>query len=138
MSAVVSAGMSAVVSVIRSGVLQSQETTIVYRLGRDTAAIEQYTRTNNRLVGEMVSRTGAVVARTMYDYMVQGGRVTAVVMKRVGADGNPLNNGPMEFRFTLRGDSAIREYIWKDSTTRRAFAAPNAFVVAPVFAYGQM
>ena len=116
----------------------AQDNLIVYRLGRDTAAIEQYSRTNNRLTGEMGSRTGPTIFRTTYDYTLQGGRLTAVVVKRFGADGNPLPNAPSEYRFTLTADSAIRELVWKDSTQRRAFAAPNAFVVTPVFAYAPM
>ena len=121
-------------------VTSAQETTIVYRLGRDTAAVEHYTRTNNRLTGEMVQRTGTAVIRTVYDYTLQGGRVTSMTMKRMGADGNPLPNQPVEWRFTLngKGDSAIREVVFRDSTSRRAWVAPNAFVVAPVFAYGPM
>ena len=141
MSARMSAVMSAAVSVAMSAVLQSQEpTVIVYRLGRDTAAIEQYTRTNNRLTGEMVSRTGAAVVRTTYDYALKGGKVTSMVMKRFGADGNPLPNQPLEWRFALngKGDTIVREVIWKDSTSKRYYVSPNAFVVTPVFAYGPM
>ena len=139
-SAFVTVAVSALMTAGMSAVSAGQETTIVYRLGRDTAAVEQYMRTGNRLTGEMVQRTGAAVTRTTYDYTLQGGKVTSVVIKRVGADGNPLPNQPIEWRFTLNGksDSAKREVVFKDSTSTRMFVAPNAFVVAPVFAYGPM
>ena len=135
-----SAALVALSTIVLASVVGAQETTIVYRLGRDTAAVEQYTRTNNRLTGEMVQRTGAAVTRTTYDYTMQGGKVTSVVIRRFGADGNPLPNQPTEWRFTLngKGDSAKREVVFKDSTSTRMFVAPNAFVVAPVFAYGPM
>ena len=46
--------------------LRAQDATIVYRLGRDTVAVEQYTRTPTRFSGEMVSRAGTAVTRTQY------------------------------------------------------------------------
>jgi hypothetical protein len=115
--------------------LSAQDGVIVYRLGRDTAAIEQFTRTPTKFTGEMVSRTGAAVIRTQYDITLANGRPTAAVVRRRQADGSPLANNPTEYRFTFRADSAIRETVWSDSTQRRAFPAANAFPALPVFAY---
>lgn len=121
---------------LASGALSAQQNVIVYRLGRDTVAIEQYTHTNNRLTGEVVSRAGLAVQRVLYDLTLANGRPTAAVVRALRGDGTPFSNLPSEWRFTFRGDSAIREAVFKDSTSRRAFAARNAFPALPVFAYG--
>ncbi len=113
----------------------AQDATIVYRLGRDTVAVEQYTRTPTRFSGEMVSRAGTAVTRTQYDITIAAGRPTAAVVRRRQADGSPIPNNPLEVRFAFRADSARREIVWRDSTQVRAFAAPNAFFTMPVFAY---
>ncbi|MGH7680063.1 MAG: DUF2911 domain-containing protein [Gemmatimonadaceae bacterium] len=119
-------------------IVSAQEGVIVYRLGRDTAAIEQFTRTPSKFSGEMVSRAGNAVVRTTYDITVANNRPTAAVFRRLQANGSPLANQPTEFRFTFRADSAIRETVWADSTQRRAFAAPNAWPALPVFAYAPL
>ena len=41
----------------------AQQASLVYRLGKDTVAIEQFTRTATGMTGEMVQRSGAAVAR---------------------------------------------------------------------------
>jgi hypothetical protein len=113
----------------------AQDATIIYRLGRDTVAVEQFVRTPTRLAGEMVSRTGPAVARTQYDFTLSGGRVTAAVVRRRQADGSPVPNSPMETRYTFRADSARREIVWRDSTQTHSFLASNAFPALPVFAF---
>ena len=115
--------------------LRAQEATIVYRLGHDTVAVEQFTRTPTRFTGETVVRSGPTVSRTQYDITLAGGKATAAVVRRRQADGSPIPNNPMEWRFTFRADSARREIVWKDSTQSASFAAPNAFVAFPVYSY---
>ena len=116
----------------------AQDGVIVYRLGRDTAAIETYTRSNNRFAGEMVSRTGNTVFRTSYDVALSNGRPTTATVKRVLGDGSPVANAPLEWRFTFGADSATRVTVWRDSTQTRTFAAANAFPALPVFIYAPM
>jgi hypothetical protein len=113
----------------------AQDAAIVYRLGRDTVAVERFTRTPARFAGEMVTRSGAVVSRTQYEMTLAGGKVVSAVVRRRQADGTPLPNNPQEVRFTFRADSARREIVWRDSTQTQSFAAPNAFPALPVFAY---
>ncbi|MEP7000412.1 MAG: hypothetical protein ABI969_08020, partial [bacterium] len=36
----------------------AQQASFVYRLGKDTVAVEQYARTATKLTGEVVSRSG--------------------------------------------------------------------------------
>ena len=131
-------GASAIVAALIPATLSGQDGVIVYRLGRDTAAIEQFTRTPTKFSGEMVSRAGNAVVRTTYDITVANNRPTAAVIRRMQANGSPFANQPTEFRFTFRADSAIRETVWADSTQRRAFAAPNAWPALPVFAYAPL
>jgi hypothetical protein len=59
-------------------------------------------------------------------------------MRRRQADGSPLPNQPVEYRFTFRADTSTREIAWADSTQARAFAAPNAFPALPVFVYAPL
>ena len=115
----------------------AQGAVIVYRLGKDTVAVEQYTRTATGISGEMVQRTGAAVTRFAYSMTVgRDGRPTAASYTRSLADGTPQPGAPREVRFTLRPDSALREVVFQDSTQRRAFAAPRAMVRFPVYIYG--
>jgi hypothetical protein len=116
----------------------AQDGVIVYTLGRDTLAVEQFSRTATRFTGEMVSRSGAAVTRTQYDLTLANGRVTAAVVRRLQADGRPLPNVPTEYRFTFRADSVVRVSVWPDSTQTRAFAAPNAFPSLPNFVYAPL
>jgi hypothetical protein len=113
----------------------AQDGVIVYRLGRDTAAVEQFSRTPTKFTGEMVTRVGAAVGRVQYDITLANGRPTAAVIRRRQADGTPVRNAPTETRFTFRADSAIRENVFADSTQRQAFATPNAVPAWTVFAY---
>jgi hypothetical protein len=115
--------------------IRAQDATIVYRLGHDTVAVEQFARTPARLVGETVTRVGPGVFRLQYDITLAGGKPTAAVIRRRQADGSPIPNNPLEYRFAFRADSARRDVVWKDSTQSQSFAAPNAFVVIPVFSY---
>ena len=118
------------------GAAVAQDASIVYRLGRDTVAVEQYTRTPSRLTGEMVTRQGAATQRIQYDVVMTDGRPASAIIRRKQPDGSPIPNAPTEYRFTFRPDSAKREIVWRDSTQTQTFAAPNAFVVPPVYAYG--
>jgi len=129
-------GMCVAAALLLARVASAQDATIVYRLGRDTVAIEQITRTPARLAGETLLRQGVAITRTQYEATLSGNRATSVVIRRRQADGSPIPNNPLEWRFTFRADSARREIVWKDSTQARSFAAPNAFVNIPVYSYG--
>jgi hypothetical protein len=127
--------LSAACFVVAASTASAQDV-IVYRLGRDTVAVEQFSRTPTRFTGEMVTRSGAAVTRTQYDITLgANGRPTAAVVRRRQADGSPIPNNPTEIRFTFRSDSAKRDIVWADSTQSRTFAAANAFPALPVFVY---
>ncbi|MDB4873875.1 MAG: hypothetical protein JWM41_321 [Gemmatimonadetes bacterium] len=127
---------AAAVGIAASSVASAQDATIVYRLGHDTVAVEQFSRTPTRLAGESVTRAGLAIQRIQYDVtLAADGRPTAAVIRRRQADGSPFPNAPVEYRFTLRADSAKRQIVWKDSTQSQSFAAPNAFPAFPVYSY---
>ena len=117
--------------------LAAQSASLVYTLGTDTLAIEQWTRTATALDGEMVQRNGLVVARLRYRFAIgRDGRFTSAAVARMQADGTPFPYAASETRFTFRADSAVREVVFADSTPRRAFAAPLGMVSLPTFLYG--
>ena len=115
----------------------AQSASLVYRLGKDTVAIEQYTRTVTGMTGEMVQRSGAAVARYQYTItLAKNGRPTTASIKRLNADGSLPPNTPSDTRFTVTADSIVREAVFADSTPRRAFAAKQAMINFPTFIYG--
>ena len=66
--------------------LSAQSASLVYRLGKDTVAIEQYTRSATGMTGEMVQRSGATVARYLYAItLAKNGRPTTASIKRLNA-----------------------------------------------------
>jgi hypothetical protein len=116
----------------------AQQASLTYRLGKDTVAVEQFTRTSDRMTGEMVQRSGAAVTMVRYDVRLSGGRPQSATISRVAADGSLLPNQPSETRFRFTADSVVREIVRSDSVERRAFAARHAMLAFPVFVYGPM
>ncbi len=117
--------------------LSAQEASMVYRLGKDTVAIEQWTRTATAVNGEMVQRSGAAVTRVQYRLTLgRGGALTGGSLVRYLPDGTIAANGPKETRFSITADSIVREVVFADSTQRRAFAAKGAMINFPTFIYG--
>lgn len=130
--------MAALAVLVPGSALAAQDGTIVYRLGRDTVAVEQFTRTATRMTGESVTRGGNAVTRVAYDITIDGGRATAATIKRLMGDGSAPPTGPLEYRLTFRADSAIRTTVFADSQTTRAFAAPRAFLSLPAYVYAPL
>ena len=124
-------------SALLTATASAQSASFVYRLGKDTVAIEQYTRTATGMTGEMVQRSGAAVARYQYTItLAKNGRPTTASIKRLNADGSLPPNTPSDTRFTVTADSIVREAVFADSTPRRAFAAKQAMINFPTFIYG--
>ena len=117
--------------------LAAQSASLVYMLGKDTVAIEQFTRTATSLTGDMVQRSGMAVVRVQYSVILdKDGRPTSASIKRLQGDGTPVPNAPSETRFTVSADSIVRDVVFADSTQRRAFAARQAVINFPTFVYG--
>lgn len=117
--------------------LFAQTASIVYKLGTDTVAIEQYTRSGNKISGNMVQRNGPTVARVDYDITFGAdNRPMAATITRLNGDGTPVANAPTTSRFKFTADSAIRENVFPDSVQRRSFRVSRAMVNFPTFIYG--
>ena len=119
-------------------VARAQDASITYRLGRDTVAVERFSRSATRFTGEMVARNGPAVTRTTYDLRLANGRVVEATVRRMAADGTPLPNTPREYRLTFGADSSTRTLVFADSQPTRTFAARNAFPALPVFVYAPL
>ncbi len=136
-SVIVRFAAPAAVLALLPALVAAQGASLTYRLGKDTLAIEQFTRTATGMSGETVQRSGAAVTRFTYTVAIgKNGRPTAATVTRLQGDGTPFPGAPREFRFSLGPDSVVRETIFADSTQRRAFAAQGAMVNFPVFVYG--
>jgi hypothetical protein len=107
--------------------LRAQQASFVYRLGKDTIGVEQFTRTANRLKGDVVSRSGTTVVWTTYDATIgNDGRPTTIAYDIFGADGKPIKGRPMTVRYVIKGDSATRTVTWADSVQARTVSAVGA------------
>ena len=115
----------------------AQQTTLVYRLGKDTSAIEQYTHQNSRIAGTMVQRAGPAVSVVRYE-MTYGndGRPMSARIARSQPDGSPVQGQPNEVRFRAFPDSIVRETVRGDSVARQSFAVRGATIEFPIFVYG--
>lgn len=117
--------------------LSAQDASLVYLLGRDTVAIEQWQRTATGLTGQMVYRGGAVVANVRYAITVgPNGRPTSATVASRLADGRVPPGGANEIRLSFGADSVVRETVFADSTVRRAVSARGALFGLPGFVYG--
>jgi hypothetical protein len=87
----------------------AQGAVLVYRLGKDTLAIERYTRTASSISGEMAQRSGAAVLRFTYAMTIgKDGHPTAATLTRTLGDGTPQPGAPREVRFAFGRDSLVR------------------------------
>lgn len=117
--------------------LSAQQATFVYRLGKDTVAVEQYTHQNNRIAGTVAIRAGAAVSVVRYEMSYgSDGRPTSAKWGRSLPDGSPVPNQPTEARFTVMADSVVRETVWPDSVQRRVIPLRRPMITFPVYAYG--
>jgi len=117
--------------------LAAQSATFAYTLGRDTIAIEQYTRTATAIEGEMVQRGGGLVVLVKYRMTLgRDGRPTGATIARLRPDGTPFPNAVIETRHTITADSLVRELVFPDSTARSAIATRRGSISFPTFVYG--
>ena len=104
----------------------AQEASFVVMLGKDTIAVEKYTRSATRMTGELASRLGAAGNRLSYEVTLGAdGRPSAVLYRARPLAGIPAANQPREVRITFVGDSVKREAVFADSTNTRMLPAAN-------------
>ena len=106
--------------------LTAQTGQFVVRIGTDTLAIEQYTRTQDRLQGEQVLRSPRTVHRLYSATFGSGGAIARFELVTHNVSGAP---GPAETKAVAQftGDSAVVTVPRRDSTvTLRVKAGPGA------------
>jgi hypothetical protein len=106
--------------------LPAQTGEFLVRLGRDTLAVERYTRTADRLEGEQVVRSPRTVHRLYTATFGPGGAIERFELITHNVSGGP---GPMERRATatFSGDSVVMTIPRDDSTaTMRVKTGPGA------------
>jgi len=106
--------------------LSAQSGEFLIRLGRDTLAVERYTRTADRLEGEQVVRSPRTVHRLYTATFGPGGAIERFELVTHNVSGGP---GPLERKATatFTGDSVVMIVPRGDSTaTMRVKAAPGA------------
>lgn len=104
--------------------LRAQEGAYVLTLGKDTVAIETFTRTPTRMTGELASRFGAAGNRLSYEITLdKAGRPLTAVYRARPLSGTLAPNQAREIRLTFVGDSVKREAVFADSTNVRMLAA---------------
>jgi len=106
--------------------LPAQTGEFLVRLGRDTLAIERYTRTADRLEGEQVVRSPRTVHRLYTATFGPGGAIERFELVTHNVSGAP---GPLERKATatFSGDSVVMTIPRDDSTaTMRVKAGPGA------------
>jgi len=116
----------AIIALAIPAALPAQTGEFVVRLGRDTLAVERYTRTADRLEGEQVVRSPRTVHRLYTATFGPGGAIERFELITHNVDGGP---GPLERRAiaTFSGDSAVMTMPRGDSTTTlRVKTAPGA------------
>src|SRR2546421_2097865 len=115
-----------ILSLAIPSVLAAQSGQFIVRLGTDTLAIEQYTRTPDRLQGEQVLRSPRTVHRLYSATFGPGGAIARFELVTHNVSGAP---GPAETKATAEftGDSAVVTVPRRDSTvTLRVNAGPGA------------
>ncbi|HEU0014906.1 MAG TPA: DUF2911 domain-containing protein [Longimicrobium sp.] len=101
---------------------QQESGGFVVRLGRDTLAVEQYTRTAGRIEGTLVSRSPRTVTRTYVAELAPDGTVTRfTVTNRVLADTTLL---PQEVTVTFAAADSADVRVQRGDTVR-TFRAPR-------------
>ena len=105
----------AILPLVFPAALASQTGQFVVRLGRDTLAIEEYTRTADRLQGEQVVRSPRTVHRIYTVTFGPGGAAERYELVSHNVSGAP---GPAETKATatFQGDSAVATLPRGDST----------------------
>ena len=115
-----------VLSLAIPSLLPAQTGQFLVRLGRDTLALEQYTRTADRLEGEQVIRSPRTVHRLYTATFGTGGAIERFELITHNVSGGP---GPLERRATaaFSGDSVVMTIPRGDSTaTMRVKTGPGA------------
>lgn len=105
----------------------------VIRLGADTVAVERFTRTTDRLEGDLVQRSPARVIH--YTVMLDAsGRPTTATYSVTRPDGSPPPNAPRSATMSFGPDTVTSVVVRDTAVTRRVRAAGAFPSIFPSFA----
>jgi hypothetical protein len=97
----------------------------IVRLGEDTVAVERFTRTADRVEGDIVLRSPTRIGHYVVT-LGPDGRPTSADYTIRRPDGTPLPRMAREMRLTFSSDTVV-SVVTLDSTTTRRVPARNAF-----------
>ena len=104
----------------------AQSGAYIIRLGNDTIAVDQYTRTGNRIEGTLVQRNPRASVTRYVVELNANGTPTSVEQTTRLPDGSVIPNAPRSITVSFVGDSAIAR-VQRDTVAIVRAAAPNAF-----------
>ena len=96
----------------------------VVTLGRDTVAVEQFTRTGTVLDGDVMTRQPQVRVTHYHVTLDAQGRPTTTETRTRGADGTPVPRMALRATGTFRNDTVSYDIQYADSVAHRRLAAP--------------
>jgi hypothetical protein len=130
--AIASAGCAGPTVQTASGVTVTGPETgaFIVRLGNDTVAVERYTRTADRLEGDIVSRSPARIAHYVVALGPNGMPTRADLTVR-RPDGSTLPNQPQSASLTFATDTVVST-VMRDTAVTRRVAARNAIPAVPL------
>jgi hypothetical protein len=110
-----------------SSVMTAPETgAFIVRLGADTVAVERFTRTADRLEGDVVVRTPSTRIVHYVVTLGPGGQPTRAEYTLRRPDGSPVPNAPRFATLTFGPDTVV-SVVTRDTAITRRIAARNAF-----------
>jgi hypothetical protein len=102
----------------------------IVRLGTDTVAVERFTRTADRLEGDIIVRTPNTRIGHYVVTLGPGGQPTRAEYTLRRPDGSPVANAPRFATLTFGPDTVV-SVVMRDTATTRRIAARNAFPSVP-------
>lgn len=105
---------------------QATSGSFITTLGKDTVAVEQFTRTGNLLTGDYVTRDGGTVINHYVLRFDVNNAPSRLDLTQQRADGSPIPNGPKSVTMTV-GDTETVIVIQKDPVITRKFAVRKPF-----------
>lgn len=122
----------ALLAVAAAAPIRAQSGAFIIRLGRDTTAVERFTRSGNRIEAELVWRQPRTNMRRIVYELAPDGRPTRITMSAFRPGTAPGDTVPYERgMMNVTRDSVLGEVRRDTSVTQQRAAAPAGFV--PVF-----
>jgi len=104
----------------------AQSAAYVIRLGNDTIAVDQYTRTGNRIEGTLVQRSPRASVTRYLVLLNANGTPASIEQSTRLPDGSMIPNAPRSVTATFTADSIVSQ-VQRDSIVTIRMAARDAF-----------